>query len=401
MRLSTLLSLTCVAALGCHADTTATPQAVAPADVEIAAAPTPTAVEQGAAARPSPPVAMTRPVWRWNHYGPEAVRRGAHERRAVELGPSTISLEVGVKPERIVVKRAMKEQGSSALWTYTLEDAPFVTGAALLLVPSTRVMGSTPPLPGQRDLVVLAAYSRISSGCELIALDAETGALRWRSALTALGPVKHSKYRNEVQLDVISGQIVVYGYEASGRYIEVVDRETGRTLHNISPKGGHAWAEWGTMQDAAGREAVREELEASWSEGVKAAGVGRVIAMLSGTGPSWSVMLGNTQDDREFEVAVSEERPFMPAQVAAHIDSVAILYAGGSAGRLVQLNGATGKERWSTPLVGLGAASADLKQRVTPWTDSFVVTSEGAQGAALEIIDISSGQPIWHERWFN
>jgi hypothetical protein len=399
MRLLNLLILTS-AALGCHADMAATPQAVAPIQETAVATPgSEEGVEQGAAARPQAPQAMTRPIWRWSHYGPEAIKRGAHEQRSQELGDATISLEVGVKPERIVVKSRVQGGKGLERWSYTLEDALFVTGAALMVTPALRLQGSTPHLGGDGELVVLAVYPRISSGCTLIALDAETGALRWRSALTALGPVDHSKYRNDVQLAMFEGKIVVYGYEASGRYIEIVDPETGRTLHNISPSGGYEWADWGWQQQPEGRERERGRLESRWAsseEGTR----GREIKLLRGAGPRWSVVLGARGDERELEVAASEERPFKSSQVAAHADSVAILYtdADGAPGRLVGLDSATGKERWSTPLVGLGASASGLSQRVTPSTGSFVVTSEGAQGASLEIVDKKSGQVIWYER---
>jgi hypothetical protein len=79
-----------------------------------------------------------------------------------------------------------------------------------------------------------ARYSNISTGCTLRAFDAFTGARRWTTRLQGLGPVAHSEYLNAVELRIIGGRPVVFGWESSGRYIEAVDPTTGApAFHEI------------------------------------------------------------------------------------------------------------------------------------------------------------------------
>ncbi len=82
-------------------------------------------------------------------------------------------------------------------------------------------------------------YERAASGCTLVAYDLKTGQRLWRTALRGLGPIGHSRYRNEVDLTAADGVVTVYGRESAGRYVERVDAKTGRTLeHRIYPAGG-------------------------------------------------------------------------------------------------------------------------------------------------------------------
>jgi hypothetical protein len=94
------------------------------------------------------------------------------------------------------------------------------------------------------DRVLVAHHSHIATGCRLVALDADTGAVAWQTELVGRGPVSHSKYRNRVQLRVDAGRAVVYGWETEGRYIETVDLDTGETLDNTRPDGDLAALPW-------------------------------------------------------------------------------------------------------------------------------------------------------------
>jgi len=60
-----------------------------------------------------------------------------------------------------------------------------------------------------------------------IALVACFAACSWTTRLTGLGPIAHSEYLNAVQLRMIHGRPVVFGWESGGRYIEAVDPVTG------------------------------------------------------------------------------------------------------------------------------------------------------------------------------
>lgn len=82
-------------------------------------------------------------------------------------------------------------------------------------------------------------YQRTSTGCALVAWDLKAGKQLWRTSLHGLGPIGHSRYRNEVDLTAADGVVTVYGRESSGRYVERVDAKTGRMLeHRTYPAAG-------------------------------------------------------------------------------------------------------------------------------------------------------------------
>jgi hypothetical protein len=79
------------------------------------------------------------------------------------------------------------------------------------------------------DLVVVAAYSGISTGASLFGLDRATGLERWHGDVELL-PIDHSKYKNEVTLRMVGGALVMRGIESSQDYLEIFDPVTGKRL---------------------------------------------------------------------------------------------------------------------------------------------------------------------------
>jgi hypothetical protein len=83
------------------------------------------------------------------------------------------------------------------------------------------------------NLIYLARFSPISSGCSLAAYDLKKeGKQLWVSDLKGIEPRPHSIYWNRVNIEMDDAAILVFGYEGHGRYIEYVDPETGKTLGN-------------------------------------------------------------------------------------------------------------------------------------------------------------------------
>jgi hypothetical protein len=86
------------------------------------------------------------------------------------------------------------------------------------------------------DALYVAKFSGISSGCTVVAYDLTTGKKAWAKALEGIGPVSHSKYRNRVAMAVEKHPnadhfaLVITGWEAFGRYVEVIDLATGKQL---------------------------------------------------------------------------------------------------------------------------------------------------------------------------
>jgi outer membrane protein assembly factor BamB len=80
------------------------------------------------------------------------------------------------------------------------------------------------------DTLYAALYSDAATGGQVVALDVDSGAQRWSTYLQAMGPLHHSKYRNQIQLRLLDGRLAVFGDEAAGRYIEVLDPSNGRRI---------------------------------------------------------------------------------------------------------------------------------------------------------------------------
>lgn len=129
------------------------------------------------------------------------------------------------KDDNLVFSRGADERAShiervlfhrQVLWRHALPDR-FQVEVALLIVGQT---------------VYVAHYCAIASGATLLALDLKTGQQRFATTLRGLGPIDHSKYSNHIVLKEQDGFVVVFGNEAAGRYVEVVDPQTGKTLSN-------------------------------------------------------------------------------------------------------------------------------------------------------------------------
>ncbi|MCY1054204.1 PQQ-binding-like beta-propeller repeat protein [Nannocystis sp. SCPEA4] len=80
------------------------------------------------------------------------------------------------------------------------------------------------------ELVYATHHSAISSGASVSAIDAATGQVRWTVALAGLGPVSHSQYLNETEIELDARGLVIYGNETQGAYTEVLDPATGKQL---------------------------------------------------------------------------------------------------------------------------------------------------------------------------
>ena len=83
-----------------------------------------------------------------------------------------------------------------------------------------------------------AHFARGATGCRAEAYDLKVGKTLWGTDLKGLGGVGHSQYTNNVWLEPVNDEVfAVYGDEAFGRYIEIVDMKTGKTVgHKIFTK---------------------------------------------------------------------------------------------------------------------------------------------------------------------
>ena len=88
------------------------------------------------------------------------------------------------------------------------------------------------------DVFVYADFGPHRTGCALVAFDLKKQKQLWKTDLTGLGPIAHSSYFNSVNLEIINNEAVrVFGNETSGKYLEIVDLKTGKTVgHRVYGK---------------------------------------------------------------------------------------------------------------------------------------------------------------------
>jgi hypothetical protein len=89
-----------------------------------------------------------------------------------------------------------------------------------------------------KDVLYIAEYDPIATGCAVVAVNLQTGENLWQTPLEGNSPEWHSKYRNSVNIETDGQRIIVNGNESHGRYVEILDIETGKRLINkkLEPK---------------------------------------------------------------------------------------------------------------------------------------------------------------------
>ncbi len=161
--------------------------------------------------------ATTTYAWRWDGDEPGFGRSFYHTPRSVTGGGLTCTFTYS---EAARLARTACDVSGRELWHHDEGDA-FVEDASLLLDHGT---------------LYVARYSDISNGCTVHAFDARAGVVRWTTPLRGLGPVAHSEYLNAVELRLVGGRAVAFGWESAGRYVEALDPSTGAvTYHALVP----------------------------------------------------------------------------------------------------------------------------------------------------------------------
>ncbi len=80
------------------------------------------------------------------------------------------------------------------------------------------------------DVLYRTDYIPQQAGCDVIAYDLKQGKTLWTTHLWGRGSVSHSQYSNRVDLRVDDRHVIVFGNESAGRYIELLDPKTGKTV---------------------------------------------------------------------------------------------------------------------------------------------------------------------------
>lgn len=144
--------------------------------------------------------------------GPSSPRR-KHPR--VVSTTSGLACGAELDQERERVHFVCARDGKRA-WGFDLAD---------FFVPGAEIAASA-------DAVFVVTYCAISSGAVVTAFDGERGRVLWTTRLEALGDVAHSEYYNDLDVRAEDGKVIVSGWEAYGKYVEVLDAKTGEDLGN-------------------------------------------------------------------------------------------------------------------------------------------------------------------------
>jgi hypothetical protein len=88
------------------------------------------------------------------------------------------------------------------------------------------------------DTLYYADFSPNAHGCSIVAYQLNSRRESWKTPLIGIGFLGgHSMYTNRVNMKLKGNRLIVYGDEAGGRYIEILDVMTGRTLGQRGGRG--------------------------------------------------------------------------------------------------------------------------------------------------------------------
>lgn len=84
------------------------------------------------------------------------------------------------------------------------------------------------------DMLYYTQYSEYFEGCRVEAIDLKSGRKRWQTDCKAIGFHAHSAYENQVAISARKDMVFIQGDEEFGRYFEVLDTATGKTIGHAS-----------------------------------------------------------------------------------------------------------------------------------------------------------------------
>ena len=82
----------------------------------------------------------------------------------------------------------------------------------------------------EHDVLYRADFEPGRAGCAVIAYDLRGAKPLWKTHLWGVPVGSHSQYENRINLEIDDRHLIVYGKESYGRYIEILDLKTGKTV---------------------------------------------------------------------------------------------------------------------------------------------------------------------------
>lgn len=242
-------------------------------------------------------------------------------------------------------------------------------------------------------------HGGISSGARASAIDVADGSIAWTVTLEGLGPIGHSKYRNETQIEVDDRGVVVYGRESQGAYTEILDPKTGAQRRLSFPDARFV----GLMWTGKGAEAPfdfkagpsqllngTQTYTATYDEDARAITI--KLRNKGVTDPAWSKTLESTGCGNSALWTTTTQK-------GTYADTLWVAdYCGISSGvQLHKIEAGSGELQHSSYPRGMGMIAHSEYFNETTLTEMhghLVVHGREAAGNYLEVVDPASGLSV-------
>ncbi len=346
------------------------------------------------------PGATAPTAWHWDGAAPK------HQARPVEIKTGALrcrfTYDAGARSTALECRNGQGQR----TWGYDQTSTGF-DGAALI---------------ADAKLLYVAQFNRASSGCTVAAYELKSGAMAWRRKLIGLGPIAHSEYLNDVQMQLVDGNLRVFGWESSGRYIEDVQPPTGVTIatglvdkndFRIDAVVPNAAAQSTTLP---GNFSASPQLGAAQNVAFEFPGTTvRFNKAVAASDGQRTCTMKLDRDRRRTELRCTDKKQsarwgidlaeqFVPGGALAISGTTVLVarYCAISTGTAIDAYDlTTGAPLWHTQLYGVGPVGHskyfnDVELRVAPIgkaarTSQLIVSGFEAYGKYVEVLDIGSG----------
>ncbi len=302
--------------------------------------------------------------WQWSFDGPPTDPR--------PWTPDTFELEVSGGRVKVAGGDAL-HVAFEGRWSTKLGDG-FADTAAIAVA---------------EDAVYAAYYHRIATGARVAKLRIADGSIAWDVALVGAGPIAHSKYRNDVQVQIMGNRVHVYGWESGGAYVEVLDTESGAQLdHTAVPQTftDLPWT-WRGDPDAWERAPVVFTVDGGASARLEDGDQARL--RIDG---GKTIALPRGEGELGTGAGVLHDGTIFFAH-ASGISTGAWLYA---------IRPSDGAILWEKRLLGIGLVAHSEywnMLQIAVVDDAVVVYGNEASGRYVEVVDPKSGDTIVNKAW--
>lgn len=248
-----------------------------------------------------------------------------------------------------------------------------------------------------QEQALVVAYSRISSGGQLIAVNLQDGKILWRQHLKALGAVNHSQYMNEVQLYVEQERVIIHGMESGGCYTELRSARDGAFIdaERVDCELVKPPAQWPQPSKDEPKAKVSLRVDSKTVASLDAVGSRfnvKVFELYSKGANSWSARLN--ADHATYGILASDQDQIYVAK--AH------RIAAGA--QVLAFDRRDGAQRWSSDLFGVGPIGhskySNLLQTLTVTPRGVELYAVESGCSYLEVLDPKTGRGLINHRYY-